>query len=101
MLAFPRAMSDDPLAPIRRFARNPGDKLAEPDPFLCRHLRTRTWFSQDAFGQGESTPPPATAPYWCLRTMQPKGPDGELAQPEECTDERICFEATISRGRDA
>jgi hypothetical protein len=25
--------------------------------------------------------------------MRPHGPDGDLALPEECTDERICFEA--------
>lgn len=92
-------MTDDPLAPIRRFARQPGEP--ESDPFLCRHLRTRTWFSPDAFGQGDPKQSPSTAQYWCLRTMRPHGPDGDLAVPEECTDERICFEAAVSRGKDA
>ena len=94
-------MSDDPLAPIRKFARNQGERQGEPDPFLCRHLRTRTWFSPDAFGQGDPTRSPSTAQYWCLRTMRPHGPDGDLALPEECTDERICFEAAVRRGTDS
>lgn len=93
-------MSDDPLAPIRRFAR-PSGHPHEPDPFLCRHLRTKTWLAPDAFGQGDPHHSPSTAQYWCLRTMRPNGPDGDLALPEECTDERICFEAMASRGRDA
>jgi hypothetical protein len=30
--------------------------------------------------------------------MRPHGPDGDLALPEECTDERICFEAMATTG---
>ena len=91
-------MSDDPLAPMRRFARKTGEGVREPDPFLCRHLRTKTWFSPDAFGEGDPRQSPSTAQYWCLRTMRSNGPDGDLALPEECTDERVCFEATVGRG---
>jgi hypothetical protein len=93
-------LSDDPLAPIRRFAR-PGGPLHEPDPFLCRHLRTKTWLAPDAFGQGDPSHSPSTAQYWCLRTMRPHGPDGDLALPEECTDDRICFEAMATVGGDS
>jgi hypothetical protein len=91
-------MSDDPLAPIRRFARPSGERSEEFDSLLCRHLRTKTWFSPDAFGQGDPTRSPSTAQYWCLRTMRSSGPDGDLALPEECTDDRICFEATVMKG---
>ncbi len=88
-------MTDDPLAPMRRFAQPRG--VGDADPFLCRHLRTRTWLAPDAFGQGDPRQSPSTAQYWCLRTMRPSGPDGALALAEDCTDDRICFEATVGR----
>jgi hypothetical protein len=70
----------------------------EADPFFCRHLRTRTWLSADAFGEGDPRRSPSTAQYWCLKTMRSDGPDGALAIPEDCTDERICFEAGLTPG---
>jgi hypothetical protein len=30
--------------------------------------------------------------------MRSDGPDGGLALPEDCTDERICFEAAARKG---
>jgi hypothetical protein len=33
--------------------------------------------------------------------MRSDGPDGELALPEECTDERVCFEALTTKGGDS
>ncbi len=94
-------MTDDPLAPMRRFAKPADDGRLEADPFLCRHLRTKTWLAPDAFGQGDPRRSPSTAQYWCLRTMRSNGPDGDLAVPEECTDDRVCFEASVSKGRDS
>jgi hypothetical protein len=90
-------MTDDPLAPMRRFARPDAKGEASADPFLCRHLRTKTWLAPDAFGQGDPAQSPSTAQYWCLRTMRSNGPDGDLALPEDCTDERVCFEAMVGR----
>ena len=52
----------------------------------------------DAFGEGDPRQSPSTAQYWCLRTMRPSGPDGDLVLPEECTDERICFEPAVGKG---
>jgi hypothetical protein len=77
---------------MRRFTRKGAETTREPDPFLCRHLRTKTWLAADAFGEGDPRKSPSTAQYWCLRTMRPNGPDGDLALPEECSDERICFQ---------
>jgi len=91
-------MTDDPFAPMRRFAKVKPESAPEADPFLCRHLRTRTWLAPDAFGQGDPRQSPSTAQYWCLRTMRPDGPDGDLAIPEACTDERVCFEAAVRKG---
>jgi hypothetical protein len=89
-------MTDDPHAPMRRFARREGSGEGSADPLLCRHLRTKTWFSPDAFGQGDPARSPSTAQYWCLRTMRPNGPDGDLALPEECMEGRVCFEGIQS-----
>ena len=77
-------MSDDPLAPMRRFARPSAATKLEADPFFCRHLLAK-----------DSTR------YACLRTMRAEGPDGGPAAPEGCTDDRICFEATVGRGGDS
>ena len=56
---------------MRRFTRKGRDAAPEPDPFLCRHIRTKTWFAPDAFGEGDPRQSPSTAQYWCLRTMRP------------------------------
>jgi len=90
-------VTDDRYGPMRRFAK-PTSSSGEFDPLLCRHLRTKTWFAPDAFGQGDPRQSPSTAQYWCLKTMRSDGPDGDLAIPESCTDERACFEAAVSRG---
>jgi hypothetical protein len=94
-------VTDDPFGPMRRFARPAGEGRLEADPFLCRHLRAKNWFAPDAFGQGDPRRSPSTAQYWCLRTLRANGPDGDLAVPEECTDERICFEAAVGKGGDS
>jgi hypothetical protein len=94
-------MTDDPLAPMRRFARPSADAKRAADPLLCRHLRPRTWLAPDTFGSRDPRQSPATAPYLCLRTMRPSGPDGDPAAPEPCTDERICFEAAVGPGGDS
>ena len=86
---------------MRRFTKKGRDAAPEPDPFLCRHLRTKTWFAPDAFGEGDPRQSPSTAQYWCLRTMRPAGPDGDLVLPEECTDERVCFEPAVGKGGDS
>jgi len=93
-------MTDDPLAPMRRFSRSGGEP-PEAEPMLCRHIRTKTWLSPDAFGVGDPTKSPSIAQYWCLKTMRAAGPDGDLVLPEECTDERVCFEAAVRRGGDS
>ena len=81
--------------PLERFARAVRNGSREPDPFLCRHLRTKTWFVPDSYtGKDISR---SSAQYWCLKTMRPDGPDGALALPEDCTDERVCFEPAHTR----
>ena len=86
---------------MRRFTRPAAGAAREADPFLCRYLRTKTWLSPDAFGEGDPGRSPSTAQYWCLKTMRSNGPDGDLAIPEECTDERICFEPAVEKTSDS
>jgi hypothetical protein len=83
-----RSSPDDALSPLRRFAR-PNRKGREADPAFCRHLRARA--PNDPAGSGSS--------YWCLKTLRSEGPDGSGVSPEDCTDERACFEAAVVEGR--
>ncbi len=86
----------------QRFAKAIKDGTRESDPFLCRHLRTKTWYVPDSYTERDLSRSSSTAQYWCLKTMRPDGPDGALALPEDCTDERACFEpASTPRGADS
>ena len=89
----------DELAAMRRFAKPIEDGFREPDPFLCRHLRTKTWYVPDSFAERDVSRSSSTAQYWCLKTMRSDGPDGNLALPEDCTDERSCFAAAVVPGK--
>jgi hypothetical protein len=83
-----RKAPEDSENPLRRFVRPPRTKPEEADPVSCRNLRARASASSAAGG-----------PYWCLKTMRSEGPDGMIVQPEECTDERSCFEPARIEGR--
>lgn len=87
-----KRLDGDSAEPMRRFARPIKDGTREPDPFLCRHLRTKTWYAPDSHAERELPRSSSTPQYWCLKTMRAEGPDGALALPEDCTDERVCFE---------
>ena len=66
-------------APVRPIDR-------EPDALFCRHLTARVWAVR------HPALPVAPAKYGCQRTLRPAGPDGAVALPDDCTDERDCFE---------
>ena len=80
---------------IDKFASAVRSGHQEPDPFFCRHLRTRTYVPDSFAGRDVSRS--STARYWCLKTMRPDGPDGAAVRPEACTDERPCFEPAQTR----
>ena len=80
---------------IDKFAKAIKGGAREPDPFFCRHLRSRSYVP-DSFAERGSSGSPAS-PYWCLKTMRPDGPDGASVLPEACTDERACFEPAQTR----
>lgn len=87
--------------PMRRFTRSARESSREPDPLLCRHLQSKGWYAPDPQGEKAAPRPGPGTPYICLRTLRPAGPDGMLALPEDCTDERICFEASLERELDS
>ena len=89
-----KPFDDDTVDPIRGFARVSREGFRELDPLLCRHLQARGRYVSDFHAEGGPARAPSPA-YWCLRTMRPQGPDGALALPEGCTDERICFEPAV------
>jgi len=78
----------DPLSPLRRFARPARKGQGESDFAFCRHLQARA-----------PGGPPGSGAYWCRRTLRAEGPDGSIASPEDCTDERACFEPAPVEGR--
>lgn len=88
---------DDSADAMRRFARPIREGFGEPDSMLCRHLQARERHGSDFHADAGSPGRAPSTTYWCLRTMRPQGPDGALALPEDCTDERICFEPTVGR----
>ena len=66
---------------------------ADEPPVICRMLRSKT-----GYGTMEGGDYPwllldsSTANSWCLRTMEPSGPDDDLAHSSACRAGRVCFE---------
>lgn len=68
--------------------------IHEPEPIVCRRLRTKQAFSQMADIEPWQTGSSTTAVYWCLHTMSPAGPDQAFVHPHQCCEGRSCFEPT-------
>jgi len=60
-------------------------------PVVCRMLRTKRGFGSPVGGPRWQDGGSATAAYWCLRTMEPAGPDDGYAHPHVCGEGRSCF----------
>ena len=58
-------------------------------PLACRDLRCKEMFEQspedDAFASGQ---------YWCTRTHEAFGPDGEPCNRQQCCEGRGCYRVT-------
>ena len=52
----------------------------------CRFLRCK-----EMFYQGEEEDEFASGAYWCLRTNEPFGPDGETCGKKQCCANRTCY----------
>lgn len=91
----------DKLAAMRRFVRPTLNGFREPDPLLCRHLRAKGWHAPDPSAEREPARSAPASQYWCLKTMRSGGPDGAPALPQDCTDERSCFEPAVVPRKDS
>ena len=66
--------------------------MSSEPPVICRMLRSKT-----GYGTMEGGDFPwlfidsSTANSWCLRTMEPCGPDEALAHSSVCRAGRVCF----------
>ena len=90
-----RESSEEVLAQAPRYAKSIQDGRREPDPLLCRYLRTKTWYVPDSYSERDVSRSSSTAQYWCLKTMRSDGPDGALALAEDCVEGRGCFERAV------
>ena len=63
-----------------------------PAAVICRMLRSKTGYGTMEGGEhpwlGIDS---STANCWCIRTMEPFGPDEALAHPSVCREGRVCF----------
>jgi hypothetical protein len=84
--------AEDRYQSFRRLAPPMRAAYREPDELLCRHLSARVWTVR------HPALPVAPSPYSCQRTLRSEGPDGGAALPDDCTDERDCFEPADRRG---
>ena len=84
---------EDPLQSFRRFLPS----LAAPresESLLCRYFRSGTWAVTHAVVGGIAKPR-----YCCGKTLAREGLDGAPALPDDCTDERGCFEPAGRSGK--
>jgi hypothetical protein len=57
----------------------------------CRCLRSKEMFFE---AEPDLTiPNTSSGLYWCVHTQNCLGPDGQVAEPENCQPGRACFEA--------
>lgn len=84
--------AEDRYESFRRFAAPAAGAHREPDELFCRHLSGSAWTVR------HPALPVAPAPYSCQKTLRSEGPDGGAALPDDCSDERACFEAADRLG---
>jgi hypothetical protein len=84
---------EDPFQSFRRLlASLPPPR--ESESLLCRYLRSGAWAVTHPV-VGRITKPR----YCCLKTLTQEGLDGAPALPDDCTDERVCFEPANRSGK--
>jgi hypothetical protein len=57
----------------------------------CRLLRSKRMFID--VEPDPTVPSMDSGSCWCVHTQNCLGPDGQVVSPEDCSSERICFEA--------
>jgi hypothetical protein len=64
-----------------------GSQVGSP-PIPCRHLRCK-----EMSYQGQADDDFASGIYWCVRTQENTGPDGQSCSKCECGAERACYQS--------
>ncbi len=75
----------------------PEEKIEKNGLTVCKHLRTKMYYVHVAEGQKSITDEvdDSTTQYWCLKTMQPVGPDDQFVNRDSCCKHyRRCYEST-------
>ena len=55
---------------------------------VCRCLRSKEMFTHDEPGWDIRSS--SSGIFWCLRTQNCLGPDGQIADPDNCQEGRSC-----------
>ena len=63
-------------------------KSSPPIQLLCRNLRCKEMYYQQTV---EEEDPFASNVYWCAKTQEAFGPDGQAAGKKECCAGRGCY----------
>lgn len=63
---------------------------------MCRHLRWKAFYGKRWATRADLQAELALSdsPFSCLLTCQGFGPDGAIAAPEACDEDRSCFAAS-------
>ncbi len=61
---------------------------------VCRFLNNKAYFFPPSLDREADARAPAT-PFWCARTCDPVGPDGNDVRDDRCLDGRPCFEPQV------
>ena len=68
-------------------------------PTACHWLENKAWFfpplAPGAEVDGQEDPELKSTPFWCNKTQDAFGPDGDSACPEDCTTKRSCFRPEV------
>ena len=66
------------------------DEQPRPPVAACKHLRNKEMFYEQA---GEEDAEFASEVFWCSKSQEAFGPDGEAAGNEDCKSGRSCYDA--------
>ena len=80
-------MPDHPTTPPPQTPQPPAwnDLSARP----CKHLKSKEMFYNSPTARDDAY---ASGIFWCQRTFQCIGPDGNVAEHEHCRNHRDCYE---------
>ena len=57
----------------------------------CKYLRSKEMYYEQPGAENVDGDPFASGVYWCARTQEAFGPDGEPAEKSECQCGRSCY----------